>query len=296
MHKTKLISFALATSALLFACQWQAPTSPAGEGKISLALDFAQWQEHKGDGDYSLARTQALAVISRLDIFVLFDKDTLARATTQVVAGSNEFSAVLEVPIGAERRVIVEAWDDLGGEGGPVRAFRGVQTNVEILPNVAREVAITLYPLPVIGQSVVLIVGAAQGAPGTSGHLVPVTLISADSLSGVQFDLNYDANLIAPVAALRNTSLAFDTLASNIITSEPGQPWRVLFFSLSGKRLPALLDPSVMMNLSFKVNESATVGAKSNLLLSNLAVLDHTRRRLGVFVVEEGGFEVVGGR
>lgn len=294
MSKTKLI--ALAASALLSACQWQAPTSPSSEGKISLALDFAHWQEHKGDGANTLSRTQALAAISRLDIFVLFNKDTLARATTQVAPGSNEFSAVLEVPIGAERRVIVEAWDDLGGEGGSVRAFRGVQTNVEILPNVAREVAITLYPLPVMGQSVVLIVGKAQGAPGTVGHLVPLSLISADSLSGVQFDLNYDASLISPVAALRNTSLAFDTLASNIITSAQGQSWRLLFFSLSGKRLPALPDPIVMMNLSFRVNESAAVGAKSNLSLANLAVLDHTRRRLGVLVVEEGGFEVVGGR
>lgn len=294
MSKTNLL--ALAASVLLFACQWQAPTNPSSEGKISLALDFAQWQEHKGDGANTLSRTQALAAISRIDIFVLFDKDTLARATTQVAAGSNEFSAALEVPIGVERRVIVEAWDDQGGEGEPVRAFRGAQANVEILPNIAQEVAITLYPLPVIGQSVVLIVGNAQGAPGTSGHLVSFALISADSLSGVQFDLNYDANLIAPVAALRNTALAFDTLASNIITSAQDQAWRVLFFSLNGKRLPALLDPTVMMNLSFKVNESAAVGAHSNLSLSNLAVLDNNRRRLGVYVVEEGGFEVAGGR
>ncbi len=296
MYKTKLILLSLAASLTLSACQWQAPTDPATDGKISLALNFARWQEHIGDEGNQLARARGWAAISRIEIFVLFDKDTLAHATAMVTSGANEFSAALEVPIGKERRVIVEAWEDQNGDGAAVRAFRGVQTGVEVQPNLAQEVEVTLYPLPVAGQSIVLIVGSGQGAPGTSGHLVPLTLISADSLSGMQFDLNYEANLVAPVAALRTTTLAFDTLASNIVVSEQSQALRMLLFSTAGKRLPALVDPAVIMNVAFKVNGGVEAGAQSALTLSNFAVLDHNRKRLGVLAVEGGTFEVVGGR
>ncbi len=296
MYKTKLILFALVSSLTLCACQWQAPTSSSNDGRIALALNFAQWHEHPGEEGFRLARVRGLAAITRVEIYVLFEQDTLAHATAPIASGSNEFAAALEVPIGKERRVIVEAWDDQGGEAPAVRAFRGVQAHIDIQPNVAREVAVTLYPLPVAGQSVVLIVGSSQGAPGTSGHLVPLSLISADSLSGVQLDLNYDANLISPVAARRMTAIALDTLASNVIFSEQGQALRLLLFSIAGKRLPALFDPAVIMNVDFKVNDGAEAGAQSALALSNFAVLDHERKRLGVLAVEGGGFEVVGGR
>jgi hypothetical protein len=296
MSQPKLLLLTLAATVTLVACQWRAPTSSSYEGKISLTLDFAQWQEHDGEEGLRLARSRNLAAITRVEIYVLFEQDTLAHATAPVASGSNEFSAVLEAPIGGERRVIVEAWDDQSGEGPPMRAFRGVQTGVEVQPNLAREVEVTLYPLPVAGQSVVLIIGNAQGAPGTGGHLAPVTLISADSLSGVQFDLNYDGGLISPTAALRAKTIAFDTLASNVVASEQGQALRVLLFSLSGKRLPALFDPAVIMSVAFQVSEGAPVGARSALILSNFAVLDHQRKRLGVLAVEGGNFEVVGAR
>ncbi len=293
MHKSKLIFFTLAVCSLLVACQWQAPTNSSNAGKISLALNFAHWQEHAGDDGRRLSRAQNLAAITRVEIYVLFDKDTLAH-TSAPVAESGEFSAALEVAIGTERRVIVEAWDDQNGDGAPVRTFRGVQGGVEVQPNLAQEVAVTLYPVPIAGQSVVLIVGNGQGAPGTSNNLVPLTLISADSLSGMQFDLNYDGNIIAPTSALRNTAMAFDTLTTNVIAGAQGQALRALFFSSTGKRLPALFDPTVFAHVAFQVNEAAPVGALSTLELSNLAVLDQQRRRLSVLAVAGSTFVVVG--
>lgn len=293
MHKFKLILFACAACAFLVACQWQAPTSSSNDGKISLALNFAQWQEYAGDDGQRLSRAQNLAAITRVEIYVLFDKDTLAH-TIAPVSESGEFSAALEVPIGTERRVIVEAWDDRNGDGNPVRTFRGVQTGIEVQPNLAQEVEVTLYPVPIAGQNVVLIIGNGQGAPGTSNNLVPITLISADSLSGMQFDLNYDANLIAPVAAQRNNTMAFDTLTTNVIFSEQGQALRALFFSTTGKRLPALLDPTVIASVAFQVNEAATAGETSPLQLSNLTVLDQQQQRLSVLAVEGSTFVVVG--
>ncbi|NUO78664.1 hypothetical protein HUU05_01185 [candidate division KSB1 bacterium] len=296
MSKTKRLLLALALSLALAACQSQAPTNPVNDGRVSLALTFAQWQEYSGEEGQTLARVRAPAAISRLDIFVLFDQDTLARTVAQITPGSNEFAAVLQVPIGEERRIVVEAWDDQGGVAPPVRAFRGVQAHVEVQPNVAREVAVTLYPVPLAGQSVVLIVGSAQGAPGTSGHLVPITLISADSLSGIQFDLNYDARLISPVAALRTRPLAFDTLATNVISSQQGQALRMLMFAVSGERLPALFDPTEIIKVDFSVDIEAEAGTQTPLTLSNFTVLDQNRKRLGVLAVEGGSFEIAGGQ
>lgn len=296
MHKKNLLLLALLASMTLVACQSQSPTYPLPGGKISLALEFAQWREYSGEEERQLARTRTLAAISRVDVYVLFDKDTLARATAQIAPGANEFEAVLEVPIGPERRVVVEAWDDQSGAATPIRTHRGVQSRVNIQPNVAQEVAVTLYPIPVAGQNVVLIVGNAQGAPGTGGHRVPITLISAEPLSGLQFDLNYDASRVLPVAAQRATVPAFDTLATNPVVSEGGQALRMLFFALSGQRLPALFDPTEIIHVNFGVNAAAEAGTTSPLFLSNFAVLDQNRNRLGVLAVEGGSFEVVSGR
>lgn len=295
MPKIKLLLFSFAACLTLVACQSQAPTSFSNDGKISLALNFAQWQEHAGDEGSRLSRARSIAAITRVEIYVLFDQDTLAHANAPVSATTGEFSAALEVPIGAERRVIVEAWDDQNGDGAPVRAFRGVQSGVEVQPNLAQEVEVTLYPLPTAGQNVVLVIGNGQGAPGSNNNLVPVTLISADSLSGVQFDLNYDSNLIAPTRALRVNAVVFDTLASNLLVNEQGQMLRVLFFSTASKRLPALPDPTEIMDILFQVHEGLSAGARTALTFSNLVVLDAQRRRLGVLAVG-GEFEVVGGR
>lgn len=296
MYKKNYLLLAFIASLTFSACQWQTPTNPSHGGKIALTLDFAQWREYSGEEERQLARTRGRAAISHVDIYVLFDKDTLAHATAQITPGSNEFEAVLEVPIGPERRVIVEAWDDQNGAISPRRTHRGVQSRIEIQPNVAQEVAVTLYPVPVAGQNVVLIVGSANGAPGTSGHFVPVTLISADPLSGLQFDLNYDTTRVAPVTARRAATFAFDTLATNLVASDGGQALRMLLFALSGERLPALFDPTEIINVAFSVKAEAEIGTQSPLFLSNFVVLDQNRNRLGVLAVEGGNFAVVSGR
>lgn len=296
MNKKNSFILTLALSLALGACQWQSPTSPANDGRISLALHFASWQEHAGAAGLRLARTHELAAISRIEVFVLFDQDTLAQTTAQITPGSDEFSAILEVPIGEERRVVVEAWDDPGNETPPVRIFRGVHRHIDIQPNVAQEVAVTMYPVPVAGQNVVLIVGNAQGAPGTSGHLVPISLISADSLSGIQLDLEFDGSRISPVAAQRANMLPFDTLATNLVASEAGQALRMLLFALSGERLPVLFDPIEIIHVDFSVHADAEAGTQLPLLLTNFAVLDQNRKQLVVLAVEGGNFEVVAAR
>ncbi len=264
-------------------CFKQQPTGANLPASLSLQLRVANWSLLQPEPEAALARTAAPAQITRVEIFITLAKDTLAARTVPLAPGAGEFSASFEIPSGEDYRVIVEAWDDNGVEGGGGLLFRGVQANVVIIPEVAQTVSIVLYPVPIAGQRVVLIVGGASGTPGSSGNLAPISLISADSLSGVQFDLNFNPAVIAPVRTVRDAALPWSSVESNVVNN--GSALRLLLFDNTGRRLPVFNDPAALARVDFRVSNNAAIGVSSSLTISNPLVLDANRRPLEVAVV-----------
>ncbi|MGH7495557.1 MAG: cohesin domain-containing protein [bacterium] len=278
----------------LTGCFRHAPTGVQEPAALALQLRVAKWTLLQPHQEQTLARAHAVAQISRVEIYVAAERDTLTRATVVVDPGANEFSASLEVPAGENRRIIVEAWDDIGSEGQNAAGLilRGIQTNVTVVPEVALTVPLTLYPIPLFGRRVVLAAGSASGVLGSSGNFVPLTLISADSLSGMQFDLNFNPVVIAPQRVVPDAALPWRDVQGNPVNN--GQAVRVVMFDSNSQRLPVFYDPATLVNIEFRVNSATTTGASSPLVISNAMVLDANRVQLEVAAVHDT-FYVVGG-
>jgi hypothetical protein len=153
-------------------------------------------------------------------------------------------------------------------------------------------VSLTLYPVPVSGRRVVLAAGPASGAPGSGNNLAPITLVSADSLSGIQFDLNFDPAVISPQGVAPAATLPWSNMENNIINS--GQALRILMFDSNGRRLPVYADPAIIAHVDFRVNAEGATGS-SPLTISNALVLDANRNQLEVAAVQDT-FYVAGGK
>lgn len=272
--------------------------SPAGANQsagLALQLRVAPWTLLQPGRQNFLARALARSQITRVEIFVIFEKDTLTRATVPIAGGAAEFSASLEVPAGEDRRIVVEAWDDLGSEGEAQAGLvlRGVQTNVTIVADLVQTVSLTLYPVPIAGRRVVLAMGSASGTPGSSGNFAPITLVSADSLSGLQFDLSFDAAILSPQSLVPDPALVWNSVESNLVNG--GRALRIIMFDSDGRRLPAYHDPAVIARADFRVNAEAAVGAGLPLVISSALALDANRNQLEVAAVQDT-FHVVAGK
>ena len=292
-NKMKRISLTglLSGLILLAGCLRQPPTGSLEPAGLALELRVAQWTLLLPDHENALARSAALAQVTRVEIYVTAEQDTLSRATVPIVPGQVEFSTSLEVPAGEDRRVIVEAWDDVASEGAAGLVLRGIQTQIDVAPEMVQTVPLTLYPVPITGRRVVLAAGPASGAPGSSSNLAPFTLVSADSLSGIQFDMSFDPALIAPQGVVPDAALPWSTVESNVVGN--GQTLRVLMFDANARPLPAFYDPTTLARIDFRVQVEAAAGASSPLVISNALVLDANRNPLEVAAVADT-FYVVG--
>ena len=293
----RLLLFIVSFGLTLTACFRGAPTGVNEPAALALQLRVANWTLLRPDLKNSLARTHVTAQISRVEIYVTAEKDTLARATVPIAPGASEFSASLEVPVGENRRIIVEAWDDIGsgGESAAGLILRGLQTNITVVPEVDLTVPLTLYPVPLSGRRVVLAAGSAYGAMGSGGNLVPIKLVSADSLSGVQFDLNFNSTVIAPQRIVRDAAFPWSEVHGNAVNNGQGQAMRVVMFDSNNQPLPVFYDPATFVKIEFQVNNTAAVGASSPLVISRATVLDANQVQLEVAAVEDT-FYVVEGR
>ncbi len=269
------------------------PTGAHQPAALALQLRVAKWTLLEPEQENALARASAAAQVTRVEIYVISENDTLARATEPIAAGAQQFSASLEVPAGEDRRVIVEAWDDAGVESTAGLILRGIQTQIDVVPEAVQVVPLTLYPVPLSGRRVVLALGSASGVPGSSSNLMPLTLISADSLSGMQFDLNFDPAVISPQRLVPLAALPWNHAESNVVSN--GQSLRILMFDGNGRRLPVFYDPAALANVEIHVNSAAAAGARSPLVISNALILDAYRNPLEVAAVQDT-FYVVGGR
>jgi hypothetical protein len=292
---TRFLIIIAALGLILTGCFRHAPTGSNQPAALALQLRIANWTLLQPQQEHALARARAVAQITRVEIYVTSARDTLAHTTVAVAPGADEFSTSLEVPAGENRRIIVEAWDDIGSETEAVAGLvlRGIQTDITIVPEVALTVPLTLYPIPLSGRRVVLAAGSASGALGSSGNFVPLTLVSADSLSGMQFDLSFDPAVISPQRVLADAALPWREVPSNPVNN--GRSLRVLMFDSNGRRLPVFYDPATLVNVEFRVNNGAAAGASSPLVISDAMVLDANGVQLEVAAVQDT-FYVVDGK
>ncbi len=109
-------------------------------------------------------------------------------------------------------------------------------------------------------------------ASGSAGSEVPVVIGLANlfEVSGVQFDLMYDTNVIASVdsVTVRDRAVDFDSTPFNEIM--PGQV-RVLLFDLGGDRIAPGQGP--ILNLWLTVDAAAPAGGHV-LTLDSIAISD----------------------
>ena len=286
--KTYPYLYTMVAANLLFtACSISPLSPPTGPAVVILELEFAQGVVHQAKAATPLGRLGAVAQATRVEIYVTFAEDTLSRATVTVSPGASEFSAELEVPAGDDRRIVVEVWSDSAAlpDAGSVLEYRGVRPHVSIVPNASQEVGITLYPLPIAGERVVMIAGSAGGASGSQGNQAPVLLITSDSIRALQFDLQFEGDLIVPDSVVQGEANTLANLESNLVSTDRGEALRCLLFDNSGQILPPLADPTALLAVEFRVNSTASRGDSSNVVLTDFVVLNARREQLQVISI-----------
>ncbi|MDZ7269051.1 MAG: hypothetical protein ONB48_15070 [candidate division KSB1 bacterium] len=290
MKITHHILGAAAAALTLSACTALPPTASA-PATLALQLEFRRGTLHPGESAGGWMKPPAVQPINRIEIYVLFAADTLAHATARVAPGDSIFSAVLEVTPGEERRLVVEAWSDQA-EVESLLEYRGVQAGVRITAGVEQQVTVTLYPVPVAGRRVVMIAGRGAGAAGSSRNQVPIYLISADTLRGLQLDLhahirgNSESFGLQPRGLVKDGTLPLQNLDSNLITSAGSPALRVVLFDDSGRSLPPLLEPRHLFDVDFQVEAGVPPGTRYRVWLSDFVVRDSNNRGLEVLSVE----------
>lgn len=98
----------------------------------------------------------------------------------------------------------------------------------------------------------------ASGAAGSTGNDLPIALINADTVAGVQFDLVYSAAVIERVEAVVSVDRAAAFGATDFNSISPGRV-RVLLFDLDGDLV--LPGQGLIMNVSLTVHASAPSGS-----------------------------------
>ncbi len=115
-----------------------------------------------------------------------------------------------------------------------------------------------------------LIAVDASGAAGSSGNTLPIALVNADSVAGVQFDLLYSTSVIAGIEEVRVADRAASFGATDFNALAPGRV-RVLLFDVDGD----IVEPGqgLILHLLVTVQPDAASGSHvltlTNVLLSD---------------------------
>lgn len=107
----------------------------------------------------------------------------------------------------------------------------------------------------------------ASGAAGSSGNPLPVALINADTVAGVQFDLLYSTSVIAAVESVETTERAAAFGATDFNQVGPGRV-RVLLFDVDGDVV--LPGQGLILRISLAVQADAPSGSHALALMSVL--------------------------
>jgi len=103
----------------------------------------------------------------------------------------------------------------------------------------------------------------ASGAAGSSGNSIPIALINADSVAGVQFDLVFSASVIASLEGVQATDRSASFGATDFNEVAPGRV-RVLLFDVDGD----VIEPGqgLVLTLSVAVQPDAPSGSHAVML------------------------------
>ncbi len=285
----KILGAAMA-ALTLSACSSSSPTASRST-TLALQLEFVRGTLHPaGEGIRGL-KPRAAQQINRIEIYVLFAADTLAHATARLAPADSIFSVSLEVTPGEERRLVVEAWSD-NVEVESVLEYRGVKAGLQIAAGAEQQVTVTLFPVPIPGRRVVMIAGSGSGAPGSPRNPVPIFLISADALRGLQLDVHAHVRAnpaglgLQPRGLVKDSNLPLQNLDSNLIDTAGTPTLRIVLFDDTGRSLPPLLEPLRLFDVDFQIDPGIPSGTLYRLWLSDFVVRDFNNSSLEVLSVE----------
>lgn len=281
---------AAAAALTLSACSSSSPTA-SNAATLALQLEVMRGTLHPAAEGSRWLKPRLAQQINRIEVYVLFAADTLARATARIAPGDSIFNVGLEVTPGEQRNLVVEAWSD-GIEVGSVLEYRGVQTGLQIAAGVEQQVTVTLFPVPIAGRRVVLIAGSGSGAPGSTRNPVPFFLLSADALRGLQLDVhahvrgNPESFGLQPRGLVKDSNLPLQNLDSNIIDTAGMPTLRIVMFDDTGRTLPPVLEPLRLFDVDFQIETDITPGTLYRLWMSDFVVRDRNNSGLEVLSVD----------
>lgn len=294
--KVILKSFCMLTAILAgLACSSSQPTS-SNNANLALHLEFVRGVLYPGEAGNRLPKPAGIQQVNRIEVYVFFEKDTLAHTTIRIPRGDSTFSASLDVTPGEERRIVVEAWSD-NLETESLLEYRGVALGVQIESGIAQHVTITLFPLAIPGRRVVMIAGSGAGAPGANRNPVPFSVISADSLRALQLDVH--ANMqnnttgfgLSPRDATRDEILPLQNFDSNVIATTGLPTLRLVLFDDAGRILPPQEESRRLFEVNFQINSQVAPGTIYRIWVSNVVVRAAGNNQLDVLSLD-GQFEV----
>ncbi len=222
----------------------------------------------------------------------------------QLDAGQQTFRGDLTVPTGTGRVIEVEAFEEIdGGDKGnsffSALAWRGRKTGINVLRNDTARVAVQLFPVPILGQRVVLEVGDGTGIRGSANNPVALALANLDPIQELQFDLLYNNDLVTPARFNPLGRIAgFKGISAEITVdqSETNLVYRVQILDQSespGEIAPVgrTLEPETIAQIFFNI-ASGTGAATDTLKLVSAIATTANSQNLEVFVKDDGIFTV----
>jgi len=281
------------------------PLSPRDGAPVDLRLSF-HGRLLSRPAAFGKARQTASGVqrISRLEarVFASEGGAVLDSVTIDLPQAQQTFRADLTVPIGTNRVVEVDAFEEFFDEGEDVvfiLTCRGRATGITVLRNDTVRVPVKLFPVPILGQRVVLDVSDGSGTRGSTDNPVALALANLDQIRGLQFDLLYNNDLVTPTRFNPLGRIAgFNGIRAETVTdqTESRLVYRVLIFDQSnppGEIAPVgrTLEPETIAQILFNV-ASGTGAATDTLKLISAVATTASLRKLDVVVRDDGVFTV----
>jgi len=307
-NKKNLVLALLIALAGLQCHENSSPLSPRDGAPVDLRLSF-HGRLLSRPAEFGKAR-QRPSGVQRISLIVarVFASEAgavLDSVTIPLDSEQQTFRADLTVPSGPGRVVEVDAFeeiiddDDEGNLFAFVLAWRGRKVGINVLRRDTVRVAVQLFPVPILGQRVVLEVSDGAGTRGSTGNPVALALANLDRIQGLQFDLLYNNALVAPARFNPLGRIAgFNSIRADTVLdqTESRRVYRVLIFDQRnppGEIAPVgrTLEPETIAQMLFNV-ASGTGAATDTLKLVSAVATTANLRQLEVMTRGEGIFTV----
>lgn len=306
MRNKKILVLTLLFAFAGLQCQENSsPLSPRGGAIVALRLSFhGRLLSRPAEVVKTRPKASAVQRISRLEVRVFASEGgaVLDSVTIPLDSEQQTFRADLTVPTGTNRVIEVDAFEEFFDKGEDlvsVLTCRGRATGITVLRRDTVRVPVQLFPVPILGQRVVLDVSDGSGTRGSTGNPVALALANLDQIRGLQFDLLYNNDLVAPARFNPLGRIAgFNGIRAETVLdrTESRLVYRVVIFDQSnppGEIAPVgrTLEPETIAQILFNV-ASGTGAATDTLKLISAVATTASLRNLEVFVKDDGVFVV----